>query len=599
MNPALSMNAPRSNDATSVEGASKADPRERWLAYWRRRNTFFLVGGIAGVATLLLALLLPPTYRSTAIILIEQQEIPQELVRSVITSFADQRVQVISQRVMTTQNLLGLIDRYKLYPDLRQRVAREVLLEKMRLDIGMHMISADVIDPRSGRPTQATIAFSVSYQSRSPDLALKVANDLTSLYLNENLTSRTQLGQQTEDFFGEEAVRQAAHIAELDKALAAFKEAHHRDLPDLEQLNVETMQRTELELHEAQNKVDAYDAQQVLLQAQLAQINPTLQVFSDTGQRVLGPEDRLKALKAQLASYKARFAPDHPDVVATEREIEGLEKDVKADDDTADRLRQLDEAEAQLARAREKDAPDHPDVMRLQHEVDSLSKQVDAAAAVGKRREATTHSDNPVYIQVKGELDSLAVDREAAVKRRDELRAKLDDYERRLARSPEVERRYHEMSRELETAQLEYKQILAKRTESQVSENLEAERKGERFTMIEPPQMPEKPVSPNRLLIAILGLLLSASLGVGAAAARESFDASVRGPSDIRQLLKVPTLASIPLIVTSEEHSRRRRIVRYSWVGGLTALVLLAATVHLFVRPLDVLWLTVVRRLGV
>jgi polysaccharide biosynthesis transport protein len=586
-------------DMNAVDGTTKVDLRERWLAYWRRRRTFFTVSGIAAVATLSLALFLPPTYRSTATILIEQQEIPQELVRSVITSFADQRVQVISQRVMTTQNLLSLIDRYKLYPDQRQRVPREVLLEKMREDIGMHMISADVIDPRSGRPTQATIAFSVSYQSRSPDLALKVANDLTSLYLNENLTSRTQLGQQTEDFFGEEAKRQAAHIQDLDKALSAFKEKHHNDLPDLVQLNLETMQRTELELHEAENKVDALDAQRVLLEAQLAQINPTLQVFSDTGQRVMGPEDRLKALKAQLASYKARFAPDHPDVVSTEREIEGLEKDVKTDDDTADRLRQLEEAEAQLARAREKDATDHPDVVQLQHVVDSLTKQVDAAAAVGKKREATTHSDNPVYIQVKGQLDSLAVDRDSAIKRRDELRTKFDDYERRLALSPEVERQFHEMSRELETAQLEYKQILAKQTESEVSENLEAERKGERFTMIEPPQMPEKPVSPNRILIAVLGLLLSIALGVGAAAARESFDASVRGPSDIRQLLKVPALASIPLIVTVEEALRRKRIARYSWAGGVIALMLIAAAIHLFVSPLDVLWLIVVRRFGV
>jgi len=586
-------------DMGAVDGTSKVDLRERWLAYWRRRRTFLTVSGLAAVATLLIAFLLPATYRSMATILIEQQEIPQELVRSVITSFADQRVQVISQRVMTTQNLLSLIERYKLYPELRQRVPREVLLEKMREDIGMHMISADVIDPRSGRPTQATIAFSVSYQSRSPDLALKVANDLTSLYLNENLTSRTQLGQQTTDFFGEEAKRQAAHIQELDKALSAFKEKHRNDLPDLAQLNLETMQRTELDLHDAENKVDALDAQRVLLQAQLAQINPTLQVFSDTGQRVMGPEDRLKALKAQLASYKARFAPDHPDVVTAEREIEGLEKDVKVDDDTADRLRQLDEAEAQLARSRERDAPDHPDVVRLQHMVDGLTKQVDASAAVGKNREATTHSDNPVYIQVKGQLDSLAVDRDSAIKRRDELRAKFDDYERRLALSPEVERQFHEMSRELETAQLEYKQVLAKQTESEVSENLESERKGERFTMIEPPQMPEKPISPNRSLIAILGLLLSVTLGVGAAAARESLDASVRGPSDIRQLLQVPALASIPLIVTAEEQSRRRKLVRYSWAGGFVALIAIAVVIHLFVRPLDVLWLTVARRFGV
>ena len=379
-----------------TQSQDSSDVREKLLSYWRRRRTFFLVTGLAMAATMLIATLLPATYRSSATILIEQQEIPQELVRSVITSFADQRVQVISQRVMTTQNLLALIDRYKLYADIRQKVPREVLIERMRGDIGMHMISADVIDPRSGRPTQATIAFSVSFQSRSPELALKVANDLTSLYLNENLTSRTQLGEQTASFFSDEASRQAAHIAQLDNALTAFKEKHRNDLPELVRLNLETMQRTELELHDADAKVDSLDSQRVLLEAQLAQINPTSQVFSDTGQRVMGPEDRLKALKAQLASYKARFAPDHPDVVSTQREVEGLEKEVKIDDDTGDRLRQLDEAKAQLARALEKDSPDHPDVIRLQRTVDSLEHQVDAAAAVGQRRTATTHSDNPV-----------------------------------------------------------------------------------------------------------------------------------------------------------------------------------------------------------
>jgi polysaccharide biosynthesis transport protein len=585
--------------STVVEAIPVVDRREQLLAYWRRRRTCFAVAAICSVVTVGLALLLPATYRASATILIEQQEIPQEMVRSVITSFADQRVQVISQRVMTTQNLLGLISRYQLYPDLRQRVPREELLEKMRRDIGMHMISADVIDPRNGHPTQATIAFSVSYQNRSPDLALKVANDLTSLYLNENLTSRTQLGQQTEDFFKEESQRQAAHIAELDKALTAFKEKHHDELPDLEQLNIDTQRRTELDLRDAQTKLDGLEERRVLLEAQLAQLSPTSQVFSDTGTRMLGPEDRLKVLKSQLASYKARFAPGHPDIVNTEHEVEGLEKEIKIEDETGDRIRQLDEAKAQLARALEKDSPDHPDVVHLQHSIDKLEKEVAAAADSGTRRAATTHADNPAYIQVKGEIDSTEVDRQNAIKRRDELQAKLDDYDRRLARSPDVERQYHEMSRELEAAQLEYKTILAKQTEAQVSENLESERKGERFTMIEPPQLPEKPVSPNRVLILALGLLLSVVLGAAAAAARESWDGSVRGPYDIRQLLKVPALASIPVIVNADDRRRRQKVVRYSWGGGLIALILIVVSVHFFVAPLDVLWIAVLRRMGV
>jgi len=535
-----------------------------------------------------------------ATILIEQQEIPQELVRSVITSFADQRVQVISQRVMTTQNLLALVERYKLYPDIREKEPREVLLEKMRNDIGMHMISANVIDPRSGQPTHATIAFSVSYDSRSPDLALKVANDLSSLYLNENLTSRTQSSQQTATFFSEEASRQQAHIDELDKKLAVFKEKHRDELPELTQLNIQTAERTDLDLRDQDNRIAGYDSQRVLLQAQLAQISPNAMVYSDSGQRVFGAEDRLKSLKSQLAGLKGRYGPEHPDVINTQREIEGLEKEVSSEDGTADRLRQLSEAKAKLATALEKYSDEHPDVVRLRSEVASLEKAVQTdSEAGGTPQTARAHADNPAYIQVKGQLDALTVDREAAVKKRDALKAKLDDYEKRMAQSPDVERQYREMARDLESAQLKYQEILSKQTEAQVSQNLETERKGEKFTMIEPPQFPEKPISPNRMLILIFGLVMAAASGLAAVVVRDSFDASVRGPSDIRQLLHVPALASIPVMITAAERSRHKRITRYSWGGGVAAVILAAATVHLYIKPLDVVWVILMRRFGI
>src|ERR1700730_7989601 len=157
--------------------ARTVDLRETLRRYWRWRGTFLLIGGIFAALAVAMALLLPPTYTAGATILIEQQEIPQELVRSAVTSFADQRVQIISQRVMTTQNLLALIERYNLYPQIRFSKPREELLNKMRADISMKMISADVIDPRSGVPTRATIAFNVSYKNHSADLALKVADD--------------------------------------------------------------------------------------------------------------------------------------------------------------------------------------------------------------------------------------------------------------------------------------------------------------------------------------------------------------------------------------------------------------------------------------
>jgi polysaccharide biosynthesis transport protein len=575
------------------------DTRERLLAYWRRRSTFFIVASATMVVSILLAVLLPATYRSSATILIEQQEIPQDLVRSVITSFADQRVQMITQRVMTTQNLLQLIDRYKLYPDIRDKEPREVLLKSMRDDIGMHMISADVIDPRSGRPTQATIAFAVSYQSRSPELALKVANELTTLYLNENLTSRTRLGEQTSEFFGEEAARQAAHIADLDKNLADFKQKHHDELPDLLQLNIQTSQRTDLDLRDTENHISALDSQRVLLEAELSQISPNAQVYRDNGQRVFGPEDRLKDLKSQLASDRARYGPDHPDVITKQREVAGLEKEVNSEDGTADRLRQLSEAKGKLAAAQQKYTAEHPDVIKLQHEVDSLQKAVDEDAAAGTKKTEREHADNPAYIQVKGQLDALSTERDAAIRKRDQLQSRLNDYDNRTAKSPDVERQYREMARQLEGAQIQYQAILAKQTDAQVSKNLEADRKGEKFTLIEPPLPPEKPITPNRKLIVAMGLLLALVFGAGAVVARESFDGSVRGAADVRQLFSVPALASIPVIVTANDIRRRKRFLRYSWGGGAAVFLMCTVIIHLFVRPLDVLWQILLRRFGV
>jgi uncharacterized protein involved in exopolysaccharide biosynthesis len=571
---------------------------EKLRGYWRRRTTMLVAAAIAFAAAVLLAVLLPPTYRSTATILIEQQEIPQELVRSAISSFADQRIQVISQRVMMTQNLITLIDRYHLYPDIRLTKPREVLIQRMRDDIAMKLISADVIDPRSGHPTQATIAFSVSYQNESPELALKVANDLTTLYLNENLTSRTRLAEETTKFFAEQAAGQQARIDELDKQLAAFKAKHQEQLPELETLNLQRSDRTEQQLRDVENHIASLDEQRVLLEAQLAQLSPTALVFSDTGQRVMNTDDRLRDLKSKLAGYKARYAPDHPDVISTQREVDGLEKALTSERAASDLARQLDDAKSQLAADEDKYAPDHPDVIRLKRIVADLEKRMAAQPDAVDAAKAELHADNPAYIQVKGQIDALATERKSDEQKRDELQTKLDQIDRGLAQEPGVERDYRELARELENAQLKYQQIRAKESDVQVTENLETERKGERFTMIEPPLPPEKPVSPNRLLILALGFVLSVGVGFGAAALKESMDQSVRDPNDVRRLLSVAPLATIPIIVTIAERRRHRLVARASWLGSITAFGVCVIAVHFLVRPLDIIWLSLLHRFG-
>jgi polysaccharide biosynthesis transport protein len=584
------MERPTTNTVTA-RATSLADH----LAAARRRRKPAIAFAL-GVFALALggALLWPATYRSTGTILIEQQEVPIDLVRSMVSSYADQRIQVISQRVMTSENLLRIIDRYNLYPDDRRSKPREALLGRMRDDITFSMISADVVDPRLGRPTKATIAFSVSYDSRSAALASKVANEIATLYLNENLESRKQLADDAASFMTAEAERLSKQIAELDSKLAVFKEQNVKRLPELNQLNLQLMSRAEEELRETDTRVRSLDQQIVYLEAQLAQLTPASQLYSETGERILSPADRLKVLKSDYARVAAIYAPDHPDILRMKREIAGLEREVGKVDPGNDLARQLREAQGQLAQMREKYSPDHPDVQQLERLIASIETTLrdtpPTAAAVRDQ------ADNPAYIQVNSQREASLNERESLQRKRAALQAKINEIESRLSQSPEIEREYSAMVRDLDNAQLKYREVRQKQGEATLSKNLEAERKGERFTLIEPPLPAEEPVSPNRTAILLLGAVLAGTTGIGLIALLEALDTTVRGQQDLSALLPVAPLAILPWIETPAEHAARARFRRLSLTGAATGVVLAITLTHFLYRPLDVLWQVALRR---
>jgi len=569
-----------------------------WLgALKRRRLAAGLTFAVGFLAAFAFAFGLPARYESQATILIEQQEVPTELVRSAITSFADQRIQVISQRVMTSQNLLDIMRRYDLYADDRDSETREAIVERMRDDISFRTISADVIDPRSGMPREATIAFAVAYTSRSPELAAKVANELTSLYLNENLTSRTRLAQEAAAFLQSESERMNREIAGLETKLATFKETHNDALPELSQLNYQLLDRTEQELRLAESQLTSLDQQRVFLEAQLVQIKPNSVLLSETGERILSAEDRIKVLRSQLASARALYTEGHPDIVRIEREIAGLLAQSDPGEAAVETRRRLERTQADLAQARERYTEDHPDVLRLQRELASLQSAYDALPQTSSPRPARS-PDNPAYVQLQAQLSATINDQAAARQRIGALRAQIADYEGRLRSAPQIEREYAQLTRDYANAQAKYQEIRAKSMEAQVSQNLETDRKGERFTLIEPPLPPGEPVSPNRPLLLVLGVVLSTVLAALVVVARELLDATVRGRSDVLALFDLEPLATVPRIETSEDLSRAVRVRRLSLGSTGVALALMLLAVHFMIRPLDSLWWSGLRRLG-
>ncbi len=610
-------------DVTMTGGAEPAAPAlmQRFSAVRRRYKPMALVFGLVFGTAALAALLWPPTYRSSGTILIEQQEVPTDFVRSAVTSYADQRVQMISQRVMTSANLLGIIDKYKLYPADRDKVARETLVDRMREDIGLRMISADVVDPRAGRTTRATIAFAVSFDSRSPVMAAQVANELTTLYLSENVETRKQLAADTAGFLGDESERLGARVSELEGRIAAFKGRHAGELPELQQMNLQMIDRAQSDLRNAESRMYAIDQQLVFLDAQLAQLSPTSASVSDTGERVLPPAERLKMLQGQLAAAQARYSPDHPDVVRLRREIDGLHAQLGTAagagsaaagqpapaaelDAASDIARQLEAAKAELATARQKYAEDHPDVQRLTRQVSSLQLALQqtprrpAAAAPAPARAALAEADNPAYIQLRAQRTAAINDRAALAAQIPALRARIANLERSRTLAPEVEREYAELQRNLANEQSKYNEVRQKQLEAQLAQNLETERKGERFTLIEPPLQPQQPFEPNRPAILLLGFVFALAAALVLMFALETLDTRIRDRAHLIALLAVPPLAVIPAQALEEEIEARRGLKRRTALLAAALFVLVLIGVHLFVQPLDIVWLRLMRRLG-
>jgi polysaccharide biosynthesis transport protein len=584
-----------------------------YLAAVRHRRSWLILAFALGMAaTIALAVMLPSRFRSAGTILIEQQEMPQELVRSTVTSYADERVQVISKRVMTTETLLNIIHRYDLYPTERSTWTREALLKQMQKDIGLRMISADVIDPRSGHPTSATIAFEVSYTSVNPDGAAKVANELTTLYLNENLNNRTQLARDAASFLESEGDRLNHRIGELEAELATFKDKHFHQLPELTQLNMQLLDHTDEELRSQEARKSSLEQQRVYLEAQLAQLKPNSTIFSDTGERIVSSADRLKQARSQLDSARAIYAPEHPDVIRLQREVSGLEKEIAtatppgAGSTSADRTdnndlqRRLDEARSKLAEAAGRYGPEHPDRVRLQREVDSLQAQLAAAPASTPQQPKLTpkDADNPAYIQIQAQLSATVNDLAAVDEQIEKLRAHALEYQKNISLAPQVEREYRELARDYENTRTKYQEIRSKQSEAKTAQNLEADRKGERFTLIDPPLPPEEPVSPNRKLILLGGFIFSAALAAGVLWLLETLDSSVRGRLDLLNMTGVPPLALVPHIGTEAERRASRRRMRLAVGSAMASLCVAVVMTHFFYRPLDVLWFTFARRMG-
>jgi polysaccharide chain length determinant protein (PEP-CTERM system associated) len=502
----------------------------------RKRNIILSVVFIFTISVIV-AMVMAPVYKSTSTILVEEQEIPRDYIVSTVAGYAEQRLQTINQRVMSSTKLLEIIKQYNLYSDLRKRRTDEEIIEKMRKDIKLETVSADVDDPRAGRSAKVTIAFTISYFGKNPGTVQKIANVLASLYLEENLKVRGQQSEGAAKFFQEEMQRVQARMADLDGRLAAYKERNINALPDLVQTNQQELSRVEQNVEQLNDQLKTLKEKESSLRTHLAGIPTDAEVQGKA---------RLNELRVKLVNLKSRVSDEYPDVIKLKQEIAELEH-----------------------KSKEKNRDVAPD-----------------------------KADNQSYVTIEAQLSGTQSDIESVKRQIGAFARKRDDYRRRIASSPRVEEGYKALFIERTNIQAKYEDLTKKYMEANVAQGLEKGQMGERFTLIDPARLPETPVRPNVPVFLLAGLVLGAATGGGIAAFNEVSDGAFYTVDALARALPVPLVLGIPEIDTPQVVARRKRRRNVIIIATVLFLIVAVVAFHFLVMDLDVFWAKLSRRLS-
>ena len=520
----------------------------------RKRGKTFLVTFLCllplGIIT---AFVLPPVYVSKSTILIETQQIPQEYVRTSVTSYAEERLSTITQQILSRARLIEIINRFNLYPEMRNIFAMEEVIANMRDDIALETISTSDFG-KSRRPSgkETTVAFTLSYSGKDPATVQKITNVLSSLYLEENFKKREERAAGTAEFLNSQLIELKKQMDGYANQISAMKSAHMGELPEHGVSNMQALDQLRRDLDQANAQIRIAQERKVYLESQLATVD---QYMTDKGMGDVeqSPAVRLETLRSELINRQTTLSYRHPDIIRLKREIRELEK-----------------------------------------------RLAEVHKAGGRGSPPTVRSNiNPAYTSLKTQLETTALEIRSLQQQAAQIRGQMGAYQGKLNRGPMIEAEYKGLLGDYENAKNKYNDIMNKLLEAKVAQGMEEAQKAERFTIIEPAAFPEKPAKPDRPKILLAGFFLSLFAGAGLVAAQESLDRSVKTETDLNSLAGVPVLSVMPFMSHAEEKrtwklDRKMLIIlAASAVAGVVLLVL----VHFFLMPLDILWIRLQRKL--
>ena len=493
------------------------------------------------------ALMLPATYKSSGLILIESQDIPNDLVRTTVTSYADQRIAVIKQKLMTTSKVMSIVKKYDLYSNDRQNSPVAVIVSSFRGSVSVDMVSANVTDPRSGRSKRASIAFNVSFMDENPVVAQKVASELVTEFLNENVKTRTARAAETRIFLRDEGDKFQRKVQLIEKKIADFKDDFRDSLPELLTYNLSMVERLQQEQVNNQNKVMVLKDQILTMSLELANLEALYRPLNS--QQPITAQQQLTQAKAKYTLLQGRYSPNHPDIKQLKRQIAGLEEE-------------------------------------LQNNGQSTNKPL------------TRQYKSPISLKINSKMDASAREIRRLHVRQREIKEKLVVYEKRVAQTHQVKRAYDDLSRDHANNLAKYRELRAKELQAELAENLESENKGESFTLIEPPSVASKPEKPNRPKIFIMGAVASIGFGLGLALLYELLVGGVRGYSHFTRVIGSAPLVVVPMIVTKGDNSKRSPMWDKKIYLAIGVGLIVVVCFHFLVMDLEILWFKVLRKIS-
>ena len=500
-----------------IEPASALSP-DVVLDVWRRRKWIGVAVFCAVFAGVIAAVVaLPNLYKASATVLVERPQVSEAFVRQSVTAELETRIQTIHRQIMSRSRLTELITRLGLYADLRGVVPIDALVERLRREA---ILSLQGVEQSTGRTE--TIAFTLSYSGRDPDLVARVANTLAEFYVQGNTQSRERQATETAEF--------------LQARLADVK----RELDEQERLTNEFKARHATELHQVEVSLTA-----------LERLNTQLRLNNESQLRAL---ERRERFEQQLAA--AESAPP----VTTQ------------DDGPAAQLLKLKE---QLTELRRQYSEQYPEVIRVRGQIAALEAQTTSTGTNGHSNGAAPANPTIRFAQqglrsVESELRSLK-DEEAS------LRAQIGGYEARLDTSPQRQQELQQPSLEYNAVNERYQALLKRAEEARLAENLERGQNTEQFRVLDPAIPPLHPAAPNRLWLLVMGFIAAVAVGFGAIVAAEKLDTTFHTVEEVQAFTNLPTLARIRRIPSQARARRERLRFALMTVAAITAVAMAVA----------------------